>query len=205
LLRGEQAKTQVERALGELGVYVIHAHSPQAKGRIERSFRTLQDRLRKAMRLAGINTIEEANEFLKSYWLLYNRHFAKEPRERRDLHRPVPQRLKLEEIFCLKATRTINNGCLIKWRGRPYAIESPSLVMKGRKVEVLEHFDGRVEFLWQGRKLEVREAVEPAKLDSPGIRAIVAVRRKNKYIPPPDHPWRRYNPRFHHNRFLEQV
>lgn len=205
LLRGEQAKTQFERALSELGVYVIHAHSPQAKGRIERSFRTLQDRLGKAMRLAGIKTLEEANEFLKTYWPRYNRRFAKEPRERRNLHRPVPKRLEQEDVFCLKATRTINNGFLIKWRNRSYAVDSPSLGMKGRKAEVLEHFDGRLEFRWQGRMLEVREVGEPAKLDSPKIRAVVAVGRKNKYIPPPDHPWRRYNPRLHHNRFLEQI
>lgn len=205
LLRGEQAKTQFERALGELGVYVIHAHSPQAKGRIERSFRTLQDRLGKAMRLAGIKTIEEANEFLKSYWPRYNRRFAKEPRERRNLHRPVPKRLTLEDIFCLKATRTINNGYLIKWRNRPYAVESPSLVMKGRKAEVLEHFDGRLEFRWQGRTLEVREAAEPTKLNGAKIRTIKVIRPKAKYIPPPDHPWRRLNARLYYNRHLERV
>lgn len=205
LLRGEQAKTQFERALGELGVYVIHAHSPQAKGRIERSFRTLQDRLGKAMRLAGIKTLEEANEFLKSYWPRYNRRFAKEPRERRNLHRPVPKRLTLEDVFCLKATRTINNGYLIKWRNRPYAVESPSLVMKGRKAEVLEHFDERLEFRWQGRTLKVREAAEPTKLNGAKIRTIEVIRPKAKYIPPPDHPWRRLNSRLYYNRHLERV
>jgi len=109
LLRGEWAQTQVERALGELGIQVIHAHSAQAKGRIERSFKTHQDRLIKAMRLAGIKTLEEANKFLESYWPRHNGRFMKVPRAPKDLHRPVPKTMNLGGILCLKANLTINN------------------------------------------------------------------------------------------------
>ncbi len=156
------------------------------------------------MRLAGIKTLEEANEFLQSYWPRYNRRFAKEPRERRNLHRPMPKRLEQEDVFCLKATRTINNGFLIKWRNRSYAMENPSLVMKGRKTEVLEHFDGRLEFRWQGRTLEVRE-VEASRLQSSRSRTIEVLRPKAKYIPPPDHPWRRLNAALRYNRHQMRV
>ena len=204
LLRGETAKTQVERALGELGVQVIHAHSSQAKGRVERNFRTLQDRLVKAMRLAGIKTREEANEFLEAYWPRHNARFAKEPRERGDLHRPLPKSLKLAEILCLKAKRSINNGFLIKWRSRLFVVQTPSRGMIGQKTEVWEHFDGRLDFRWQGRSLEVRE-VEKTEAAKPSIPVVIVVRKKGKYIPPSDHPWRRHNPRLHHNCYLERI
>lgn len=204
LLRGEMAKTQVERAVGELEVRVIHAHSSQAKGRVERNFRTLQDRLVKAMRLAGIKTLEEANEFLEGYWPRHNARFAKEPRERGDLHRPLPKSKKLEEILCLKAKRSINNGFLIKWRNRLLVVQKPSRAMIGRKTEVWEHFDGRLEVRWQGRPLEVRE-VEKAVAAVPQTPVVIVISKKAKYIPPPDHPWRRHNPRLHHNCYLEKV
>jgi len=205
LLRGEQARTQFERALGELGVQVIHAHSPQAKGRVERSYRTLQDRLVKAMRLEGIRSLEEANRFLEIYWPKYNGKFAKEPREREDFHRRVPKSLNLDRILCLKKTRTINNGYLIKWRNRTYAVQSPSITMSRQKIEVLESFGKELEFLWKGRALDVREVEEAPSVKPPRIPAAKPPHRKEKYIPPANHPWRRTDPTLHHNSYLERV
>lgn len=205
LLRGEWAQTQVERALGELGIQVIHAHSAQAKGRIERSFKTHQDRLIKAMRLAGIKTLEEANKFLESYWPRHNGRFMKVPRAPKDFHRPVPKTMNLDGILCLKANRTINNGFLIKWKRRGFVVQKPSLVMKGRRVEVREHFDGRLDFLWQGRMLDVREVQEAVPVEPKKAKAVAEVRRKSRYSPPADHPWRRRNPSLHHNSYLERI
>jgi hypothetical protein len=198
LLRGEWAQTQFERALKELGIRVIHAHSPQAKGRIERSYRTLQDRLVKAMRL-------EANGFLEAYWPKYNGKFAKEPRERKDFHRDVPPGLNLDRILCLKKTRTINNGYVIKWRNRLFAIQTPSITMKGQKIEVLQSFSGKMEFLWKGRSLMVREVEERPTAKPLPSSAASRLPRKGKYIPPPNHPWRRNQPALHYNNYLARV
>ncbi|MCJ7488284.1 MAG: ISNCY family transposase, partial [Candidatus Aminicenantes bacterium] len=144
LLRGEEASTQFERATQELGIKLIHAHSPQAKGRIERAFATLQDRLVKELSLASVSTLDEANRFLESYLPRLNAQFEREPRELEDLHRLLPKGLKLEEIFCLKTVRTILDGYLIRWKGKRFAIKEPTRRMLGRPATVMIHFDGRM-------------------------------------------------------------
>src|SRR4030042_6235159 len=88
--------SEFERALKELEVKVIHANSPQAKGRVERLFGTLQDRLVKEMRLRGIQAIEEGNAFLKQYLPIYNRRFSVPPRERDNVHRSLPKGFNLD-------------------------------------------------------------------------------------------------------------
>lgn len=202
LLQGMQARTQMERAWEELGVKVIHAGSPQAKGRIERSFKTFQDRLVKEMRLAGISTQEEANRFLESFLAVFNERFAKEPRERADHHRPLPKKMNLDEILCLKWKRTINNGYIIQWKRRMFTLETPSITMRGRKVEVLEHFDGRIDFRLNGQVLSVREVDVPKKREKTEA---VPKPKRGKYIPPADHPWRRHDPSLHYNSYLERI
>jgi len=102
-LNNTQPLSEFERALKELGVEVIHANSPQAKGRIERLFGTLQDRVVKEMRLRGIRTIEEANCFLEEYLPLYNSRFAVCPKGKDNLHRPVGRGLELDGILLTSA------------------------------------------------------------------------------------------------------
>lgn len=191
LLRGEHAQTQFERALGELGTKAIHANSPQAKGRIERSFGTLQDRLVKEMRLAGVSTCAEANQFLDTYLPIHNRRFMKTPLRPQDLHRPVPKSLNLDDIFCLQGIRTVNNGYIIKWTSRTFVLTRPSLTLHRQKVVVREWFDGRLSIRFKGKGLEYKEVdmVRP----KPAVRVFaIKIRRKPpKYIPPPTHPWKR--------------
>lgn len=186
MLRGEEAATQFERAAQELGIKVIHAHSPQAKGRIERMFKTLQDRLVKEMRLAGVSSLDEANRFLEGYLPRFNAQFAREALQPGDLHRLLPKNLNLEEIFCLKKGRTINNGYFFRWRGKRYKIKNPTYRMKRQPMIVIEHFDGRMIIRWEGRDLdyeEIREKERP--------KPKIAIRPKPpKYLPPPGHPWR---------------
>jgi len=207
LLRGEQAQTQFERACRELGIEVIHANSPQAKGRIERTFGTLQDRLIKEMRLEGISSREEANRFLKEYLPIYNKQFLKVAREEGNLHRSLPKGINLREIFCIKATRTINNGYIVKWRGRKLLIENPSRAMRRRKVEIMEHFDGKIGLRYRGRYLQFKEIIEErsAKVKERRKHVEEPKRKKGKYIPPADHPWRRHQPSLHHNSYLERI
>ena len=207
LLKGERAQTQFERACKELEIEVIHAHSPQAKGRIERTFGILQDRLVKEMRLAGIRTEDQANCFLEKFLSLYNERFAKVAKKKGDLHRALPKGVNLREIFCIKATRTINNGYIVKWRGRQLLIEDVSIAMRRRKVEIREHFDGEITIKFNGRYLKYREIMEPKPVAREKVKKPVDEprKRKGKYIPPPDHPWKRHNPSLHHNWYLERV
>ncbi len=193
LLRGEEASTQFERATEELGIKIIHAHSPQAKGRIERAFATLQDRLVKELRLASVSTLGDANRFLESYLPRYNAQFEREPREPKDLHRLLPKTIKLGEIFCLKTVRTILDGYIIRWKGKRFVIEEPTRRMLGRPTTVMLHFDGRMVIRYEGRDLGYREIPERPKR----IPAVPVVRPKPpKYIPPPTHPWKVYRDRF---------
>ena len=207
LLRGEKAATQFERACGELGIRVIHANSPQAKGRIERAFGTLQDRLIKEMRLAGISSKEEANEFLERYLPIYNKRFGKEPRKKTDLHRQLPKGIRLRDIFCIKGRRTITNAYTVKWKGRLFLIHSPTIAMRRRKVEVREHFDGQMEIKFNDRYLKFKEVIslKPAKVQKVKKPEPKPTKKRVKYIPPADHPWRRQQPSLHHNCYLERV
>lgn len=189
LLKGEEASTQFERACQELGIHLIHAHSPQAKGRIERAFATLQDRLVKELRLASVSTLEEANRFLADYLPKFNAQFEREPREPEDLHRPLPKGINFEEIFCLKTVRTILDGYIIRWKGRRFVIEEPRRRMLGKPATVMLHFDGRMNIRHDGRDLGFREIVERPKR----VQAGPVVRPKPpKYNPPPTHPWKVY-------------
>jgi hypothetical protein len=192
LLRGIQAETQFERALGELGIQIIHAHSPQAKGRVERVFKTLQDRLVKEMRLAGVKSLEEANAFLERYLEIFNHRFMKEPLEPGDLHRSLPKSVNLDDVLCIKGVRTINEGYLVKWRGRTFVLAKGSLTLRRQKVTVLDRFDGRLSLRFKGRDLAYREVQEPRPVAPRPV--LVKPRRKPpKYYPPPTHPWRHYS------------
>lgn len=104
-------KTQFQRAMNQVGVEPITAHSPEAKGRVERMFDTLQDRLVKELRLTGIQTIEEANKFLETYIPKFNAKFAVAPQKKKDLHRYINERLKanLPRIFSIQSKRKVNN------------------------------------------------------------------------------------------------
>jgi hypothetical protein len=101
--------SQFERACQELGIKVIHADSPQAKGRVERLFKTLQDRLVKEMRLEDIKTKQEANQFLERYLPLYSRRFGVAARENGDLHRSIPRGVELEGVLCIQTMRALRN------------------------------------------------------------------------------------------------
>lgn len=207
LLRGEEAQTQFERAAKELGIRIIHADSPQAKGRIERTFYTHQDRLVKELRLAGVCTIEEANTFLETYLPLHNKRFTRKALKEGDLHRRQPMGIKFKDILCIKAKRKIGNDSTVRWRGRRFLVDNLSLGMRKQKVDVREHFDGQITIKFHRRYLDFHEIFESQreKVTKSKKRFFKAQKKKGKYIPPPDHPWKRYNPRLHHNCYLEKL
>jgi len=177
--------SQFERALRELGVEVLHAHSPQAKGRIERLFGTLQDRLVKEMRLRGIKTLEEANQFLEAYLPLYNRRFAVRPKEKDNFHRPLPQGLDLDTILCVRTERALRNDFTVAHNKKLYQIED---AIKASKLLVQDRIDGSLVMTYKGQTLRFKEiTTRPVKEQKQP--AVIRIRKT--YTPPSDHPWRR--------------
>lgn len=167
-LEGREPKSQFERALEELGVEVIHANSPQAKGRVERLFGTFQDRVIKEMRLAGITTMEEANRFLGGYLPIYNRRFAILPGQAADLHRPIPEGLDWDGILCIKTERPLRNDFTVTHKGELYQVHDN---VRTARVMVEERLDGTMRITHQGKRLRyhailvrpVREAAKTPK------------------------------------------
>jgi len=202
-LEGRVAETQVRRALRELGIEYIPAGSPQAKGRVERSFATEQDRLIKDLRLAGISTIEQANEFLDAeYTRKRNERFAVTPGSSVDAHRPTSG-LKLDEILCVREPRTVANDYTIRHRTRHYQIEKRSAFagLRGSKVTVETRMDGSMRLGWKGKYLRFHE-IEGGAKRARGLRPSAPVElrspsatgRSPQRRPPKDHPWRKpYN------------
>ena len=177
--------SQFERSMKELGVGVIHAHSPQAKGRIERLFKTLQDRLVKEMRLSGISSIEEANEFLNGYLVKHNRKFARIPAEKGDMHSKVSFGINLKRVLCIKTERTVRNDFTISHNGSLYQVlESFS----EKKVMVEKRLNGQMEIMLGDKTLSYRKIeARPEKKQKP-----VRLLRIRPSIPmPADHPYRK--------------
>lgn len=180
--------TQYKRALDEVGVKLIWARSPQAKGRVERLFETLQDRLVKELRLQGIGNINMANEFLASgYVEKHNDKFAVEAKSKTDLHRPLVG-YNLEQIFCLKEERNINCDMTIRYKNNWFQFEKkqPTLIFPKNTVEVWESLNGGITFHIREYELSVKRLEEkPVK-----IKEIKEVKEKIIWIPPVSHPWR---------------
>jgi len=144
----EPRETQFSRACRELGVELILAHSPQAKGRVERLFGTLQNRWVKELRLAGICTLEAANEFLdKTLLPAFNHRYAKPAASPNDAHRPLGPAHDLEAILSYQEQRTIANDYTFRYRQRVYQVPPPALPgMRGGKVIIEERLDGTRHF-----------------------------------------------------------
>ncbi|MCL5259319.1 MAG: ISNCY family transposase [Nitrospirae bacterium] len=184
---GTRPMSQFERAMAELSVRVIHARSPQGKGRVERLFGTLQDRLVKEMRLGGIASLEDGNRFLETFLPFYNGKFRVEPARSSDLHRPVPAGEALDRIFCRKERRVVRKDRTIAYEGQRYDI--PAL-LPGSPVSVEESGSGSLRFFdRRGERLPVKELPKtktPEKTESP----FKAPSRKG-HPPSAEHPWKK--------------
>jgi len=188
-LEGKEGETQIGRAMGELGIEVIWANSPQAKGRIERAFGTLQDRLVKGMRLAGIRTCQEANRHLEDVFLPeWERRWTVEAREKRDAHRPVERGMDLDAILSVREPRVVKNDYTIQWRGRIFQIlqQCHPGGLRGGRVEVEERLDGRLAVRFKGQYLNFQELAQRPERPSP----ISPPKASKTWKPAPDHPWR---------------
>lgn len=193
-LEGREAETQIQRALRELDIEYIPAHSPQAKGRVERSFGTAQDRLVKELRLAGISTIEAANEFLeRSFVPMYNRRFAVQPACAIDAHRPH-EGYDLDAILSHQETRVVANDYTIQYHNTRYQIAPEAIVagLRGAKVIVEKRLDGSLKVRYRGGYLKYHALPLRPRSTEPkqGLRRTGRNAPRSGHKPAADHPWR---------------
>jgi len=188
--------TQFERAMKELNIEIIHAHSPEAKGRVENIFKTLQDRLIKELRLNNISTVKEANEFLKNIFLpMFNARFNVEPRAKADLHKKLTkqEKSKLDSIFSRQYQRTIRNDFTISHKKNWYQLtkDQPVTICKQGKVTVEERMDKTIHFRLRGKYLNYKLLPERPKKINAGKNTLQwVIPKTSNYRPPADHPWR---------------
>ena len=201
-LRGERAHSQFGRALQELGIEWIAAQSPQAKGRIERLFATLQDRLVKEMRLAGIASIEAANHFLETRFLPeWEQRFTVAPRNPRNAHRQLGRAQRLDEILSVRAVRKVAQDHTVSWEGNLWGVprEEVCAGLRGAAVEIERRLDGSHWLRYRGRYLHLRPCPQPLRpsaspsgLRPPGLAdPTPRPKIKPKYHVPAEHPWRK--------------
>lgn len=180
--------SQVGRALKELGVDVIHANSPQAKGRVERLFKTLQDRLVKEMRLRKIKTIEEANKFLEYYLPIFNKRFRVKAIEDGNLHRELPKGVDLDKILCIKTKRGLRNDWTVSHNKKLYQVIDH---VRTKSVIVEERIDGSMLITHKDANLEYREITQRPVREEKAEESFIIKSKKN-YKPPENHPWRSF-------------
>jgi len=189
----EMPPTQIGRALRELGISWIGAHSPQAKGRVERSFRTAQDRLVKGLRVAGAKTIEQANEYLlNDYLAWWERELTVEAANPDDAHRPLEKSHNLAGSLCHVEMRQVRSDYTLRWAGRLYQIERQAVVtgLRGAQVRVEQRLDGSLAVRYGEGYLPVEECQEAAK--PKGVTAkLVAVAKRARPNKPRGREWKK--------------
>jgi len=212
VLCGQRQPTQFGRALVELGIEAVFALSPQAKGRVERLFGTLQDRLVSELRLAGASTVEEANQVLSDFLPRFNARFGVPAAQPGAAYHPLPPGIALDEVLCFKYQRTVARDNTIRFYGCSLQLLPglDRLSYTQARVEVQERLDGSLVVAYQGKTLTSRPAPptapvlrarkrslpcrkpEPHGLASPDASAPPHLSNGAKrYVPATDHPWRK--------------
>ena len=186
--------TQFERAMGELGVRVICANSPQAKGRIERLFGTLQDRMVKEMRLADIKNTEDANRFLANTYVPdHNKRFAVRARQEGDAHRPLTKELspRLAAIFSIQSERIVRNDYTLQFKNKWYQLQAqqPVVIYPDDTVTIEERLDGTIHVRFKEAYLSFSPVNKLERIIRPRIKPPMKEKRSQK--PAADHPWRK--------------
>ena len=200
--------TQFGRAMTELGIEIICANTPQAKGRVERVHQTLQDRLVKELRLRGLSNLECANAYAPEFMQDFNARFAVLPASPHEAHRPVWPTENLERIFTLQTSRSVSKNLTLQYNKVVYQIQTPraGYALRQAQVRVREDAQGQITLEYKGRSLpytlyhtqERQAEVTPSKLIAPALQA--AKTERKPYGPPAHHPWRQYGSRLSSTR-----
>jgi transposase len=169
-LTGRQPESPFQRACRRLGIELIVAHSPQAKGRVERNHGVYQDRFVKELRLAGIHSIEQANRYLaETYLPAINARFAKAATEPEDAHVPLVDGTDLRDVFCFEEQRVVSRDYVLQFERRLYQIPRRlrHRPQPGGRVVVRKWLDGSVHFYWKDKPLLVQELILPQPKEVP--------------------------------------
>jgi hypothetical protein len=168
---GGDGVTQFGRALADLNIDIICANTPQAKGRVERVNRTLQDRLIKEMRLMNISDAEQGNKFLPEFMAKFNEQFGKEPIDAKDMHREILPHENLNEIFSWQETRTLSKNLTLQYDKVLYLIEDSvdNRSLARHKVTVFDYFDGTIKIKLNNRELSYHIFDKIKKVDQGDI------------------------------------
>ena len=202
-LAGEREPTQFGRLLKELGIESIPAYSAEAKGRVERLWGTLQDRLVSELRVAGAQTMAEANQVLADFLPRYNRRFMVPSAQPGSAYLPIPPGFVPEEVFCLKHQRTVGSDNVVRFNNRRLQVlpEAGRPSYARARVTVHESFDGRLAVYYKGQRLATTDAPpDAAQLRShkPAADHLVkSLLRHRPWKPGPNHPWRGSRKVFH--------
>lgn len=203
---GGSGMTQFTRAMKQLDIEVICANTPQAKGRVERVNATLQDRLVKEMRLRGITGMAEGNAYLPSFIEAFNRRFAVAPRRAEDAHRPLLPQDDLARILTVQEMRVLSKNLTLQYQKVIYQIQTPhpTYALRNATVIVRENRHGEIAIEYKGKSLTYTVYREQAKQAEVVASKQIALKlddllasqrppkTRKPYIPPPDHPWRRF-------------
>lgn len=179
-----QPMSHFEKSLAVLVVEVIHAYSPQAKGRVERLFGTFQERVVKEMRLAGVMNIAEGNAFLDGYLPEFNRMFAKEAAQKADFHRPIVNKRALDTILSIKTDRALRNDFTIAHNKKLYQVKSN---IRAKKLTVEERTDGTMRIIHNGQQLKYQEIHARPVMTEKTVEKPIA---RRVWTPSETHPWK---------------
>lgn len=188
--------TQFGRALKELEIELVYANSPQAKGRVERVNQTLQDRLIKEMRIAGICTIEGGNKFLKTFLPRFNKQFGKKPKSEEDAHHKILPEVNLDRIFCNKEFRTVTKNLEFQYENEIYQIcdKQPTRELMHAKITVLVHLNGSLSFEYKDKPLSVKKLAEqPSSGQEINLKELALFMKGRKpHVVQASHPWKNH-------------
>lgn len=192
-LRGEEPLTAFGQACRKLGIKIMVASSPQAKGRVERKHGVFQDRLVKELALRGVSTIDGANAVLAGGFVDgLNLKFARPPASDVDFHRALPEEIALRDVFVFEDSRTVQNDWTVRWENRWFQITGPkrSLPPARGKVIVQRRLDGTRRIVYRGQAMSFNEIPKPAREKS--TKPVAVTPRRTGHTPAPNHPWRQY-------------
>lgn len=194
-LRDKQAQSQFSRAMDNLCIEVIFANSPEAKGRIERLFETLQDRLVKELRLKGISTKEEATKYFREIYIpMHNSRFAVSPKEKANLHKPLLAGDDLHKILTIRSKRMVAKNLAVQYKNTKYQLIPESgyrYTLRNAGITVVEDRSGIISFIYKDKTIPYKVAVKEVRINRP-IQVISSKEFKERRITIPsfDHPWR---------------
>ena len=187
-LAGQRHPTQFGRALKELGIQSILAQSPQAKGRVERLWGTLQDRLVSELRMAGASTVDEANEVLWAFLPEFNERFSVSARQSGSAYRHLPEDTQLESILCFKYNHTVANDNTISFQGRTLQLlpDLQRLTYARARVEVQQRIDGSIVACYRGKTIAVTDApAHPVTLRAHKVHRRTTIPLESEHEPTP--------------------